>query len=69
MDGQGPEKLIREIDIQMETIRRERKLPYRLSVTFGWTQCGEEKESITGIVSRADRMLYENKGRQNWEMK
>lgn len=65
LDGQGPEELSREINIQMETIRRERKLPYGLSITFGWARCDREGESIASVISRADRMLYENKAQRH----
>ena len=56
-----PEQLVKEIGEELARQMREGSLPYKLSMSVGYSQYSPATPTATRLIAAADAMLYEHK--------
>ena len=56
-----PEMLVEDIHCSMEEQSRELNKPYSLTISVGFAECTDRRESLPSCIKRADEMLYRRK--------
>lgn len=56
-----PEKIGQVLNANLYKICENNRLPYRLSLSVGYTECNSSKSKLVSLINEADKMLYVNK--------
>ena len=60
-DIDDPAKFVNAMEDNLKKACDEEGVPYRVRVSMGYTRCASDTDTITGLIERADAMLYEVK--------